>query len=77
MTIIFVIFYGNGYGITILRIAPSPEKYYAIQVKQFTSRKDTVHNLVYSCAQKMAQVGLKPWPFTLQEIKLPAELAGQ
>jgi len=26
LTVIFVTFYGNGYGITILWLAPSPEK---------------------------------------------------
>ena len=31
------------------------KKYNAIQVKLFTSRKDTVHNLVYSCAHVPAQ----------------------
>jgi len=58
MTIIFVTFYGNGYGIIVQRgrglergLAPSPEKYNAIQVKLFTSRKDTVRNLVYSCGE--------------------------
>ena len=52
MTIIFVTFCGNGYGITVQRgrgLGPQ-KKYNAIQVKLFTSRKDTVCNLVYSCA---------------------------
>jgi len=31
------------------------KKYNAIQVKLFTSRKDTMHNLVYSCAHAPAQ----------------------
>jgi len=31
------------------------KKYNAIQVKLFTSRKDTVRNLVYSCARAPAQ----------------------
>jgi len=54
---IFVTFYGNGYRITVQRgsglgrgLAPPQKKYNAIQVKLFTSRKDTVRNLVYSCA---------------------------
>jgi len=57
MTIIFVTFCGNGYGIAVqLRrglgrgLAPPQKKYNAIQVKLLTSRKDTVRNLVYSCA---------------------------
>jgi len=34
---------------------PSQKKYNAIQVKLFTLRKDTVRNLVYSCARAPAQ----------------------
>jgi len=62
MRIIFVTFYGNGYGITVQwgrdlerGLAPPQKKYNAIQVKLFTSRKDTVHNLVYSCTYEPAQ----------------------
>ena len=62
MTIIFVTFHSNGYGITIQwggiwggGLPPPQKKYNAIQVKLFTSRKDTVRNLVYSGAHAPAQ----------------------
>jgi len=35
--------------------APPQKKYNATQVKLFTPRKDTVRNLVYSCARAPAQ----------------------
>jgi len=58
MTIILVTFYGNGCGIIAHRgrgLAPPQKKYNVIQVKLFTSCKDTVRNLVYSCAHAPAQ----------------------
>ena len=62
MAIIFAKFYGNGYGINILRgrglgrgLAPPQKKNYAIQVKLFTSHMDTVRSLVNSCAHVPAQ----------------------
>ena len=62
MTVIFVTFRGNAYGITMQwgiglggGLPPSQKKYNAIQVKLFTSRKDTVRNLVYSGTHVPAQ----------------------
>jgi len=61
MIIIFVTFHGsgselpsNGGGVWRGGLPPPQKKYNAIQVKLFTSPKDTVHNLVSSCAHAPA-----------------------
>jgi len=55
---IFFLIFSQKIGINILggQLRKSnTEKYNVIQVKLFTSRKDTVHNLVYSSAHQPMQ----------------------